>query len=376
MFGIYIHIPYCKRKCGYCSFYSVTDVSAAPLYISALKKEIVSGKPKTAGACIADTVYIGGGTPSVLPLGSLSEILKAVKKRFYITDDAEITVEANPESCDGNFVKECVNIGVNRISLGFQSHDDRILRSIGRIHTAKDFFNAVKLISNAGIKNISADVMTGLPNQSVKSVTESLDRLIAADVIKHVSVYGLTVDEGTPFYDEGFTADEDREAESYDAAVKFLHVNGFFRYEVSNFSIPGYESRHNKKYWTGGEYYGFGAGAHSFLSRKSQYQDVKAYERIENNDNVSLYNIGKVEKRREAITKEERFKEIIMLSLRTADGLDLQKLKNETGRDLFKEKEIEIEGLIRANLAELDGSVLYVNKSAFYLLNTVILKLI
>ena len=387
MIGIYIHIPYCKSKCAYCSFYSVAELSSAALYLDALDKEInmrskvhdlYSAHPFHAKSLNKtrlekiDTIYIGGGTPSVLPKGSVMRILNTVRECFNVLVDSEITVEANPESCSQDFLDECMLNGVNRISIGLQTHDNKILRAISRPHTYTDFSNAIKKIRQAGIVNVSTDLMMGLPGQSKNSLFESLKRAMDFSVVRHVSLYALTVEEGTSLYRSGFIADEDLQAEMYEDSVVLLQKAGYMRYEVSNFAQKGFESRHNQKYWNGEEYLGFGAAAHSFQCNLPD----KTYRRIENPADLLLYNSVDFSAGCETVTRAERIKEIIMLSLRTVDGLNTEYLKRETGWDILTEKVAEIEQLITLNMIEIKDGRIQLQNRGFYLLSSIILKLI
>jgi len=398
----------------------VTDFSSASSYLDALEREIedraVTGsglltasavsKPDPVTARKADTVYIGGGTPSVLPPGAITRILNKLRGHFVVTGSdppttPEITVEANPESCTHAFLSECVTSGVNRLSLGLQSHDDEILKAIGRPHRYADFLTSVEAAERSGIANISVDLMTGLPGQTSASLAESLRHVTLIPSVKHISLYALTVEEGTPLHRFGYKPDEDLQADMYESSVRFLESAGFFRYEVSNFARPGYESRHNQKYWNGEEYLGFGAGAHSFVETKNEKRKTKDvggnadsqtapteipstvhrspstfFQRIENHADLARYIAGHYVKSRVKISPGSRAEEMIMLSLRTTYGLDLEKFKTENGRDLLAEKEPQIAELLKLNLIGIDKNRLFVKSGGFYLLNSIILKLI
>lgn len=356
-----MHIPYCKSKCGYCSFCSSSDFSTLGLYLKSLYDEICErGRDE-----ICDTVYIGGGTPSVLPRGELDKLLWFLRENFNIEDGAEITAEANPDTCTDDFLRECVKAGVNRLSLGLQSDDDTLLYALGRRHNYAAFEKSLYAAIDSGIENISADLMTGLPGQTLKGFVKTAEH-IAALPLKHISVYALKVEEGTPFADNGETTDEDLQAEMYDAACNVFAACDFMRYEVSNFAQKGFESRHNGKYWNHSPYIGLGLSAHSFADGF----------RTENTSNISLYDIGRRESGREKISDAELKEEYIMLSLRTRDGVDLDLLKKEYGCDLRREKRKEIEELLSLGAIKVDGGRLHVAPNAFYILNSVILKLI
>ncbi len=356
-----MHIPYCKSKCGYCSFCSSDDFSTLKLYSDSLYNEICErGREE---AC--DTVYIGGGTPSVLPRGEIGKLIWFLRENFNIESGAEITVEANPDTCTDEFLYECRRAGVNRLSLGLQSDDDRLLRVAGRRHNYAAFEKCLYSALGKGIENISADLILGLPFQTLKGFEKTVKH-VSSLPLKHISTYALKVEEGTEFYDNEVGVDEDLQAEMYSAGVEILANNGFLRYEVSNFAKIGFESRHNSKYWNHSPYIGLGLAAHSFAD---------GY-RTENTANMSLYIIGKRESGREKIPLQELREEYIMLALRTRDGMDLNLLKSAYGCDLLKEKASEIKMLRDLGAVKIDGGRLKASPEAFYILDSVILKLI
>ena len=304
--GIYIHIPFCIRKCLYCDFCSITDKSLYDAYVDALINEIKEAR----GIC-ADTVFIGGGTPTVLG-ERLLDIIHAVKDSFYLTENCEFTVEANPGTVDLSLLCKMNKAGVNRLSLGVQSFNDAELKKLGRIHSATEAENAFMLARDAGFENINVDIMLSTPGQSMESVKRTLEKVKELKP-EHVSAYSLIVEEGTPFYDmELDLPDEDTEREIYRYAVEFFESIGLKRYEISNFAKEGNESRHNMKYWQCSEYVGFGAAAHSYTG---------GY-RYGNTSNINDY-INGVEKvtEREFIDKEEQLKEKFLLGLRMSKGV-------------------------------------------------------
>lgn len=255
--GLYIHVPFCVRKCRYCDFYSVTDLSLTEAYTKAVLRNIagISGE--------FDTVYFGGGTPSLLTGSQISEILSAVK----IVPNAEISMECNPNSVTENYLRDIRSIGVNRLSFGVQSFCDTELKMLGRLHTAEEAMAAINSAHAAGFENISADLMLAVSGQTKKSLSESLD-VLGTLPLTHVSAYMLKVEEGTPLArDKKLLAeipDDDTTAEMYLLAVQKLESMGFEQYEISNFAKEAFECRHNLKYWHCEEYYGIGPAAHSF----------------------------------------------------------------------------------------------------------------
>ena len=303
---IYIHIPFCVRKCLYCDFYSVTDRSLYKAYTDALIDEIESIKgTKT------NTVYIGGGTPTAIGEYLLA-IVDAVNENLILSENCEFTVEANPGTVDEKILCALYKKGVNRISLGAQSFNDKELRALGRIHTSKEIFESVDAIKKAGFTNFSLDLMLATPKQTMESLSYSLSCIEKINP-PHVSAYSLIVEEGTPFYDmELDLPDEDTEREMYYYASERLLKMGLVRYEISNFAKEGFESRHNTGYWQDEEYIGIGAGAHSFFggARYSNASNIKKY--IDGEGRKEDYT---------PISEKERKLELFMLGLRMTKGV-------------------------------------------------------
>ncbi len=310
MRGIYVHIPFCERKCPYCSFNSyhgqeklIYDyVKRAILEIRSYPRERV------------DTVYFGGGTPTFLPAEETEKLLFAAREHFYLENESEITIEANPGTSDTQKLVQLKNSGFNRISIGVQSFNADELLALGRVHTPTCAENAVMRAWDAGFKNISADIMFGTPGQTIKSLGHTLDKMLSLPV-SHISAYSLSVDEGTRFYEMRDTlklADEDTERQMYRTIIKRLGDEGFRHYEISNFAKDGFYSRHNTKYWTGEEYIGIGAGAHSYYKN----------ERYGNICGIKEY-IGSADPSadREFIDGAEREREYYILGLRLLEGV-------------------------------------------------------
>ncbi len=304
---VYIHIPFCIKKCLYCDFYSVTEKNAVKEYTDALIEEIKKYKGEK-----TETVYIGGGTPTSIG-GELLRIVDAAMESFVLAKDYEFTVEANPGAADRELFEELFKKGVNRISLGAQSFVDDELKSLGRIHCANDIFAAAEMIKQAGFKNFSIDLMFAIPNQTTESLLYSLDCIKKINPT-HISVYSLIVEEGTPFYDMDLNiADEDTERDMYDIIEKVLLEQGFKRYEISNYAKDSFESRHNTGYWKCKEYIGLGAGAHSYRNN----------QRYENAPDISLYIQGKGRKINICeIDEKEKQAERFMLGLRMVEGVE------------------------------------------------------
>lgn len=263
--GIYIHIPFCEKKCNYCSFYSgKADKATRALYVERLCEEIKQWGTQTARPI--DTLYIGGGTPSLLNDAELAKILSAIKNSLTLCEDAEITAEVNPS--DREFIKYAARLGINRMSIGVQSANDEELKVLGRRHLFSDAQKAVALARQEGINNISVDIMIGLENSSVETLDFSIDKILSLDA-EHISAYILKIEEGTPFGERQVaTPDEDSVADQYLHMCDRFKKAGYEHYEISNFAKKGFFSRHNTKYWKDLEYIGIGPAAHSFFEGK------------------------------------------------------------------------------------------------------------
>ena len=318
--GLYLHIPFCKAKCAYCDFYSLPhSEEKMDAYAAALARHITEVAPQMQNHRV-DTVYFGGGTPSYLGTKRLVKILKTILKKYKVDKQAEITLEANPDSAgDWRALRALRRAGFNRISLGVQSSDDETLRRLGRVHTWQQVKDAVAACRKAGLDNISLDLIYGLPDQTLEQWENTLaDALVLAP--RHISCYGLKLEEGTPLYDRRESLnlpDGDLQADMYLYAVELLTQNGYQQYEISNFAQPGYESRHNLKYWTLGEYAGFGPGAHSDFGgvRYAYTKDLEGYIR-------GVRDHAPMLSESDRIPPLDRDTEWVMLGLRTTTGLD------------------------------------------------------
>ena len=324
--GLYIHIPFCKSKCIYCDFYSLPRAEdRMDRYVSALCRQLAEIAQQTTAHTV-DSVYLGGGTPSYLGEKRLRRILKTVKKHYHLSRDAEITLEANPDSAgDWRALRALRRAGMNRLSLGVQSADDGLLRTLGRPHTFAQAEEAAAAARRARIRNLSLDLIYGLPGQNLAGWKDTLERAAALEP-EHLSCYGLKVEEGTPLWDmqeKMDLPDDDAQADMYLWTVERLGALGYEQYEISNFARPGRASRHNMKYWTLCEYAGFGPGAHSDLG------DVRyAYLR-----SLDTYCAGveagvSVLESSEHIPSRERDIEYVMLGLRLTQGISRQEFEN------------------------------------------------
>ncbi len=324
--GLYLHIPFCKSKCRYCDFCSFPhrDAETVEAYCRALESEIVEYGERF-GAYTVNTVYFGGGTPTFLPAERLAALFETVTRHFSLSEDAEITTECNPATADEEGLTILRSTGFNRLSIGAQSLDDRELRFLGRIHSAEDFRTTFAAARRAGFDNISADLMFGIPAQTRGTFARTLADMCAL-APEHLSVYGLQIEEGTPFAavrGELPLPDEDTEREMYTDAVAFLAAHGYGRYEISNFSRPGRESRHNLRYWKRLDYLGMGLSACSCLGE----------ERFSDTDDMARYLAGNRSGTREKVSRHDCLCEAVMLEMRLECGCDFDALAERFGMD-------------------------------------------
>jgi len=320
--GIYVHIPFCRSKCQYCDFYSVTtkDDKILDGYLQAVCAHIREAGALAPGYQV-DTIYFGGGTPSLFGAEGLSAILTAIRKSFDVSGNAEITFEANPDSVSERLLRRLRSEGFNRVSLGIQCDDDEILKKIGRPHNYAQAASAVQRIRKIGFKNLSLDLMYGLPGQSLSAWKRTLEHVLKLQP-EHISCYGLTVEEGTPLYEyREFCnlADDDTQAQMYLDAVEILSQHGYRQYEISNFCRKGQVSRHNMKYWQGGEYLGFGPNASSDFGgrRFTIIRDLQGYI-----DGIRTG--GQVLQEVQTVANRERASEYLLTRLRTVSGINSQ----------------------------------------------------
>ena len=327
MAGIYIHIPFCRSKCRYCDFTSYPGkIGFAEAYMACVYKEMKLRAEALKGKKI-ETVYFGGGTPSVIDARLILGSMRRIRECYDLAENAEITIEINPGTIDAESVRVYKDAGINRFSVGLQSANDAILEDIGRIHTAADFEKACDLLGDV---NKSADIMIGLKGQKDSDIREAIE-LSERCGVKHISMYALTPEDGTPIYTDylnGELPDSDEVASQYDFARKLLSEKGFVRYEVSNFAKKGFESRHNLNYWRRGEYIGFGVAASSFLKgrRFTNTRDLDDYIKCILSDHFPVVDDEKIE------GEDAKF-ETVMLAFRTSEGLSLEDYRRVFGSD-------------------------------------------
>lgn len=304
MNGIYIHIPYCVKKCGYCDFYSICDMSSADRYVDAVCQRLSQINAPS------DTLYIGGGTPSLIGGERLAKIIDCAKP--ILVDDSEITVEVNPGDDMQSLLPVLAQAGVNRLSIGMQSHCDAELKLLTRRHNAADVEEAISIAKSCGINNISLDVMFGIEGQTIESLKSTLD-FCATSGVSHVSAYMLKIENGTPFEKASFRPIDDLQADMYMFAVAHLKSLGYEQYEISNFSLPGKQSRHNLKYWICEPYIGIGAAAHSYYNGRRSYYPRSVEDFINGKPSIDDGQGG-------------GFEERVMLGLRLTEGIDVKQL--------------------------------------------------
>jgi oxygen-independent coproporphyrinogen-3 oxidase len=383
--GIYVQVPFCQTRCTYCNFHTgVVSSSRFAPYVEAVCREIQNHRqlyaangvvlPPTFPEAVVDSVYIGGGTPSLLDPVHLQGLTDAIRENFA-TDLAEVTLEADPETVEAGKAEAWMRAGINRVSFGVQSFSDRELAAAGRMHRRADVYRAVPILRDAGIGNISFDLIAGLPHQTRESWQASLQEL-AALAPEHVSVYLLEVDEGSRLgaevlrggtrYSAAELPSDDEMAEFYETACEFLELAGYHHYEISNWGKPGLESRHNLKYWRREVYLGFGAGAHSFsgTERWANAHDAAGY--------VAALESGRLPvEQHEILTAEQALGEELFLGLRQLDGIDVGNIERKYGVTLAA----RFDPLASAGLVEREGSVVRLAPARLSVSNEVFVEL-
>ncbi len=339
--SLYLHVPFCVSKCAYCDFYSLPcgktgKANEKTAFLNAVLRNIENWK-NYGDSRTVDTLFIGGGTPTSLDTESLERIILALRSSFKLAPNAEFTAEANPKTFDEEKLNMLRSLGVNRLSIGIQSGNDNELKLLSRIHSADEARESFKLARKCGFDNISIDLMYSIPSQTAKSFSHTLDFATSLHP-EHISVYGLQLEEGTPLWrkrDSLVFPTEDEELEMNALLLKKLGNAGYLRYEISNYSLPEKECRHNLKYWTQGEYIGFGPGAYSYFNGKRFYlpRDLERY--------CGCDDFGMITEIDELQTKEDADREFIMLALRLSRGIDLKSLDKRTpnGETLLKSAE-------------------------------------
>ncbi|HOJ11208.1 MAG TPA: radical SAM family heme chaperone HemW [Clostridiales bacterium] len=383
--GLYVHIPFCKSKCYYCDFNSYASKEyLISSYCEALIKEIeyygnLAGTNRKPGehynSYQIKSIYLGGGTPTHIPPQFILQIIEKCRNNFFIKDEAEITLEANPGTLSDEKLEVYRNAGVNRLSIGLQAWQDRLLKMLGRIHNVQDFISNVNAAQKLGIGNISVDLIFGLPMQTLDEWFQTLDEVLKLNIM-HLSCYSLKVEEDTVLEEkirkgELPVPDEDIDREMYHNTILKLKSKGFKHYEISNFSKPGFESRHNLIYWKAEEYIGLGAGAHSYFEGKRYNNEVKPEKYISEiqKGNIPMRNIV-------SLSEKDRICEFLILGLRLTDGVDTQEFKNKFGKDLFELYGANVDILIKRGLLEIEGEIIRLTPLGLDLANQVFIEFI
>lgn len=329
-YGLYIHIPFCKKKCFYCDFTSYEDIQdCIPSYIHALQKEIELVASQYPNIQLK-SIFIGGGTPTYIDSYYIKSILEFIKKHFIVEKNAEISIEGNPGTFNYKNLMDYRKVGINRLSIGLQAWQNYLLKKLGRIHTQEEFLNGFQTARKVGFTNLNIDLMFGIPNQSLKDWKETLDNVIALDPT-HISCYSLMIEEGTSFYEmkenKKILLDEDLEREMYYYAKKYLKSKGYQHYEISNFSKPGFECKHNLIYWEMNPYIGVGVSAHSFINGFRYANTKSIYQYIELLGKDILPIVEKIEE-----TQEYFIQEFMFLGMRKISGISQKDFYNRFGK--------------------------------------------
>ena len=372
MAGIYIHIPFCKQRCTYCDFYTEVAPQFIPTYIDSLIKELQFRKDYLNNAPI-DTIYFGGGTPSILNFDQFKAIFDVIYKLFTIADHPEITFEANPDDLTLEFLTSMQALPFNRLSLGIQSFDDMDLKRINRRHTSMQAVKAVKDAQAAGFDNISIDLIYGLPFQTTTSWERQLDMALKLN-IQHLSAYGLTYEEGTVLWKqrekgEIESVDEVEMNRMYLILLDKVKEKGFEAYEISNFALPGFRSRHNSSYWKQEPYLGVGPSAHSYdlISRQWNVSSIKEYiKAIDTNSGLF---------EREILSLYDRYNDFVMVSLRTSDGLDFEYMRKEFGSELAEYCLINIKSFMDSEKVYNSDGKLRLSTKGIQISNLILIQL-
>lgn len=373
--GIYVHIPFCVAKCNYCDFYSKpSGKNCVSDYVDALCKQIETESIFYKSRYF-DTVFVGGGTPSILPGECAKKLLETIKSSFNLTQGAEFSLESNPETITKEKLTLYKKHGVNRLSMGLQSADDEELKTLGRIHTYEKFEQSFLLARKCGFNNINVDIMYGLPGQTVDKFAKTVDRVCALSP-EHISAYCLKIEEKTYFFKVKDTLDipnDDTEYDMYMSLCKQLKKYGYEQYEISNFSKVGHRCLHNMKYWRDEEYIGFGPSAHSFID------GLRYFYKSDTDEYVSAIKKGnmpqKITENKYAPTKEDNADEYIMLGMRLADGIDAKIFKERFGID-FEEYCVGIERFVKPGFIKKCDGVYAFSEKGFFVSNYILSEML
>ena len=360
MAGIYLHIPFCKQACHYCDFHFSTNTAIRKELISSMGEEILLQREYLGGETVY-SIYFGGGTPSILSAAEIRYLLEKIYNTQPVSADAEITLEANPDDLSQEKLRDFKSVGINRLSIGIQSFDDEILKYFNRSHTAEAAVHSVAAAQANGFDNISVDLIYAVPGLTLESWKRNVEQAISL-APQHISAYTLTIEEKTAFgkwYSKGklIPVDEQTAAEQVDLLVTTLAKSGYRQYEISNFALPGFESRHNQGYWQGKRYLGIGPSAHSFNERTRQHNVAN------NHLYVRSLSQEKIPAEEEILKKEDQINEYILTTLRTSSGCDLAQLKSRFGYDVLALHGRYLRELEKQQLILLSGDQLRLTES-------------
>lgn len=369
--GIYIHIPFCVKKCAYCDFPSFKEPNRISEYLGALRAEAKRCGSLASGR-VFDSVFIGGGTPSLMPPGAAAKLLDEIRRCFALDANAEITIECNPGTVDAEKAAEYAAAGINRVSVGLQSADGALLKRIGRIHTFEQFTGAFYALRGAGMENINVDVMYGLPAQEIWQFLDTLKQVCIMGP-EHISAYSLILEKHTPLYDavNNFTEalpDEDAVFAMQDAGYAFLEHEGYLRYEISNFALPGRACRHNLNYWQNGEYLGLGLGAHSAMRVAGQWT------RWENAATLEAYFGQGAPLRVNAVERKEEMFECVMLGLRMVEGINLKAFEQRFGMPITLIYGKAVERLAKKGWLVISGGCMRLTRQGLDMENSALME--
>jgi len=374
--GIYLHIPFCRKKCPYCDFYSIAaGDDLIPAFVDAAILESNRNSGSEFGDFVYDSIYLGGGTPSLLDPHDIDRLIGNMRAKYSIDSHAEISMECNPSSLDKAKIKGYLDAGINRISLGIQSFSDKNLKMLGRLHDADATVKSFRSIKDAGFENLSIDLIYGIPKQTISEWKTDLEKAIELGP-QHISAYNLIIEKGTEFdnlLNQGKLElpSEDEQSEMYDILVSRSKEAGYQRYEISNFAGPGFECRHNLKYWTGKPYLGLGPSAVSFdgkVRRKNRADLMPYIEAIKEGREIPSET--------EIIDREMALEESIMSGLRLAGGLSVEYLKERFGYDIIREKGSAIDLLLAQQMITIEDRRIKLTDGALFVSDSVMVKLI
>ncbi|MBK5263496.1 MAG: radical SAM family heme chaperone HemW [Peptostreptococcaceae bacterium] len=400
--GLYLHIPFCMKKCLYCDFLSFADVSAAIQndYINMLIREVVSKGKLYRKDYFVDTIFIGGGTPSLIEEALIVDLMSAIKVNFNVMEDAEITIESNPGTLSKDKLEAYIGAGINRLSMGAQSMDDHCLKLMGRIHHAEDLVDNFKLARAVGFKNINIDLMFAIPEQSIEIWQETLKKTIALQP-EHISFYSLQIEEETPYFEMFKTGElnqtvDEVDRNMYHMGIEMLKEAGYSHYEISNAAKPGYECRHNLKYWSFADYLGLGLGAHSFIrnnERDNNWADATSRKnsicetndaRFSNTKNLESYmekcRTGQsVEDWQHTNTQKDSISEYIFTGLRKTRGINLREFEEIFGvsiEEYYKEQWLNIKRFICDKYLFMDNDKLMLTEKGIDVSNKILVEFV